>query len=539
MQNHILSIILFTPLLGAIVLLFVPKESKNAIRWIANIFALGGFLISIPLVPMFWAQRFDISHAFKFIEGAPNTWIPTIGAGYYLGIDGISFLLIMLTTMLGWISILSSWTAIENRVKEYYIWFLVLQTGMLGVFMALDFFLFFVFWEAMLVPMYLLIGIWGGPRKLYAAIKFFLYTLAGSVLMLLGILFLYFNHHSVTGMYTFAIPELYKTAPQIFFNPQYGSTYATLLFFCFFVAFAIKVPMFPFHTWLPDAHVEAPTAGSVILAGVLLKMGTYGFIRFSLPFFPAVVMSAKVRGWMIFLSIVAIIYGALVSLMQKDMKKLVAYSSVSHLGFCTLGIFALNPVGLSGSVLQQINHGISTGALFLIVGVLYERRHTREISEYGGISNVMPIYATITMIMFLSSMGLPLLNGFVGEFTILQGTFMENWKWAAWAVPGVILAAAYLLWLYQRVFFGSVTNPKNEKLHDLTPREIATFVPLIIMALWIGIYPKPFFEILEQPTIQIARTVREGARTSNVLASTPANAPANVPAKPDSAKGMD
>ena len=539
MQNHILSIILFTPLLGAIVLLFVPKESKDAIRWIANIFALGGFLISIPLVPMFWAQRFDISHAFKFIEGAPNTWIPTIGAGYYLGIDGISFLLIMLTTMLGWISILSSWTAIENRVKEYYIWFLVLQTGMLGVFMALDFFLFFVFWEAMLVPMYLLIGIWGGPRKLYAAIKFFLYTLAGSVLMLLGILFLYFNHHSVTGMYTFAIPELYKTAPQIFFNPQYGSTYATLLFFCFFVAFAIKVPMFPFHTWLPDAHVEAPTAGSVILAGVLLKMGTYGFIRFSLPFFPAVVMSAKVRGWMIFLSIVAIIYGALVSLMQKDMKKLVAYSSVSHLGFCTLGIFALNPVGLSGSVLQQINHGISTGALFLIVGVLYERRHTREISEYGGISNVMPIYATITMIMFLSSMGLPLLNGFVGEFTILQGTFMENWKWAAWAVPGVILAAAYLLWLYQRVFFGSVTNPKNEKLHDLTPREIATFVPLIIMALWIGIYPKPFFEILEQPTIQIARTVREGARTSNVLASTPANAPANVPAKPDSAKGMD
>ena len=539
MQNHILSIILFTPLLGAIVLLFVPKENKVAIRWIANIFALAGFLISIPLVPMFWEQRFDASHAFKFIEGAPNTWIPTIGAGYYLGIDGISFLLIMLTTMLGWISILSSWTAIENRVKEYYIWFLVLQTGMLGVFMALDFFLFFVFWEAMLVPMYLLIGIWGGPRKLYAAIKFFLYTLAGSVLMLLGILFLYFNHHSLTGVYTFAIPELYKTAPQIFFNPQYGSTYATLLFFCFFVAFAIKVPMFPFHTWLPDAHVEAPTAGSVILAGVLLKMGTYGFIRFSLPFFPAVVMSAKVRGWMIFLSIVAIIYGALVSLMQKDMKKLVAYSSVSHLGFCTLGIFALNPVGLSGSVLQQINHGISTGALFLIVGVLYERRHTREISEYGGISNVMPIYATITMIMFLSSMGLPLLNGFVGEFTILQGTFMENWKWAAWAVPGVILAAAYLLWLYQRVFFGSVTNPKNEKLHDLTPREIATFVPLIIMALWIGIYPKPFFQILEQPSIQIARTVREGARTPNVLASTPANAPANAPAKPDSAKGMD
>jgi NADH-quinone oxidoreductase subunit M len=538
MQNHIVSIILFTPLLGALVLLFVPKENKEAIRWIANIFALGGFLISLPLVPMFWALRFD-GQPFKFIEGAPNTWIPTIGAGYYLGIDGISFLLIMLTTLLGWISILSSWSAIESRVKEYYVWFLVLQTGMLGVFMALDFFLFFVFWEAMLVPMYLLIGIWGGPRKLYAAIKFFLYTLAGSVLMLLGILFLYFNHHTITGVYTFSIPELYKTAPQIFFNPQYGSTYATLLFFCFFVAFAIKVPMFPFHTWLPDAHVEAPTAGSVILAGVLLKMGTYGFVRFSLPFFPSVVMSAKVRGWMIFLSIVGIIYGGLVSLMQKDMKKLVAYSSVSHLGFCTLGIFALNPVGLSGSVLQQINHGISTGALFLIVGVLYERRHTREISEYGGISNVMPIYATITMIMFLSSMGLPLLNGFVGEFTILQGTFMENWKWAAWAVPGVILAAAYLLWLYQRVFFGSVTNPKNEKLQDLTPREIATFVPLIIMALWIGIYPKPFFQILEQPTLQISRNVHEGAKNPNVVAATPVDPSAAAVVQPNSTKGKN
>ena len=508
MQSHILSIILFTPLLGAIVLLFVPKENKDAIRWIANIFALAGLLVSIPLVPMFWALRFE--PGFKFLEGTPNNWIPSIGAGYNLGIDGISFLLIMLTTLLGWISILSSWTAIETRVKEYYIWFLVLQTGMLGVFMSLDFFLFFVFWEAMLVPMYLLIGIWGGPRKLYAAIKFFLYTLFGSVLMLLGILFLYFHHHAATGTYTFSIPELYKTAPQIPFH------YAIWLFLAFFLGFAIKVPMFPFHTWLPDAHVEAPTAGSVILAGVLLKMGTYGFVRFSLPFFPQVItnsatfLNVTVRGWMIGLSIVGIIYGALVSLMQKDMKKLVAYSSVSHLGFCTLGIFALTPLGLSGSVLQQINHGISTGALFLIVGILYERRHTREISEYGGISNVMPVYATITMIMFLSSMGLPLLNGFVGEFTILQGTFMENWKWAAWAVPGVILAAAYLLWLYQRVFFGTVTNPKNEKLHDLTPREVLTFAPLLIMAFWIGLYPKPFFQILEQPVNQIVQTVRPG-----------------------------
>src|SRR6202050_5518944 len=526
MQNHILSVILFTPLLGALVLLFVPKENKNAVRWIANFFSLSGFLISLPLVPMFWAQRFE--PGFKFIEGTPNNWIPSIGAGYAIGIDGISFLLIMLTTLLGWISILSSWTAIEIRVKEYYIWFLILQTGMLGVFMALDFFLFFVFWEAMLVPMYLLIGIWGGPRKLYAAIKFFLYTLAGSVLMLLGILFLYFHHHALTGIYTFSIQAFYQTAPRIFHDPAYGPTIAIFLFLAFFAAFAIKVPMFPFHTWLPDAHVEAPTAGSVILAGVLLKMGTYGFIRFSLPFFPDVLTHTKVRSWMIVLSIIAIIYGALVSLMQKDMKKLVAYSSVSHLGFCTLGIFALTPLGLSGSVLQQVNHGISTGALFLIVGILYERRHTREISEYGGISNVMPVYATITMIMFLSSMGLPLLNGFVGEFTILQGTFMENWRWGAWAVPGVILAAAYLLWLYQRVFFGTVTNPKNEKLHDLTPREVLTFVPLLIMAFWIGLYPKPFQQILEQPVNQIIQSVNNpqsvGAGVTNAALQRPAAA---------------
>ncbi len=493
--NHILSVILFTPLIGAVVVLFTPAGNRNAIRWVANIFGILGFVVSLPLVPWFWAVK-DLP-GFKFIEGAPNSWIPTIGAGYYLGIDGISFLLIMLTTLLGAVSILSSWTAIENREKEYYAWFLVLQTGMLGVFMSLDFFLFFVFWEAMLVPMYLLIGIWGGPRKLYAAIKFFLYTLAGSVLMLLGILFLYFFHHRVTGTFTFSIQDLYQTAPQVV--QVYGSYAGVLLFVGFFVGFAIKVPMFPFHTWLPDAHVEAPTAGSVILAGVLLKMGTYGLIRFSLPFFPEVVKYPAVRGWMIGLSIIGIIYGALVSLMQKDMKKLVAYSSVSHLGFCTLGIFALNGPGLAGSVLQQINHGISTGALFLIVGILYERRHTREIAEYGGISNVMPVYATVTLIMFLSSMGLPLLNGFVGEFTILQGAFIANKAWAIWAVPGVVLAAAYLLWLYQRVFFGTVTNPKNEKLLDLNGRELATFVPLMIMAVWIGVYPKPFFQILDQP----------------------------------------
>src|SRR5579884_3287619 len=496
MQQHYLSILLFTPLAGMFILLLIPKENKTAIRVWANLVLFLGFALSVPL---WW--MYDRSNAdYQLVERA--NWIPSIGAHYALGIDGISLLLILLTALVGFISVLSSWSAIQDRVKEYYAFFLLLQTGMLGVFMALDFFLFYVFWEVMLVPMYFIIGVWGGPRKLYAAIKFFLYTLFGSVLMLLGILTLYYHYYSQFGTYTFDIQELTRMSIPL--------TMQKWVFWAFFLGFAIKVPMFPFHTWLPDAHVEAPTAGSVILAGVLLKMGTYGFIRFSLPFFPSVVMSPKVRGWMIILSIVAIIYGALVSLMQKDMKKLVAYSSVSHLGFCTLGIFALNPVGLSGSVLQQINHGISTGALFLIVGILYERRHTREISEYGGISNVMPVYATITMIMFLSSMGLPLLNGFIGEFTILQGAFMENRMWAGLSVIGVILAAAYLLWLYQRVFFGTVTNPKNEKLHDLTGREILTFAPLVIVAFWIGLYPKPFFQILEQPVNQLVQNIRPG-----------------------------
>jgi len=523
MYNHILSIVLFTPLVGAVLLLLVPKENKDAIRWIANIFGVLGFVVSLPLVPWFWAVKERAG--FQFVEGSPNNWIPSIGAGYVLGIDGISFLLIMLTTLLGAISILSSWDAIQERTKEYYAWFLLLQTGMLGVFMANDFFLFFVFWEAMLVPMYLLIGIWGGPRKLYAAIKFFLYTLFGSVLMLLGIIFLYFHHHTLTGVYTFSIPELYTTAPKI------AGPAALWLFFAFFLGFAIKVPMFPFHTWLPDAHVEAPTAGSVILAGVLLKMGTYGFLRFSLPFFPAVAMTPWVRQLMVTLSIIGIIYGALVSLVQKDMKKLVAYSSVSHLGFCTLGIFACSPLGISGSVIQQINHGISTGALFLIVGILYERRHTREIAEYGGISTIMPMYATIALIMFMSSMGLPLLNGFVGEFTILQGTFMENKWWAAWAAPGVILAAAYLLWLFQRVFFGPNNNPKNQKLLDLSAREMATFVPLVILAFAIGLYPKPLFQILATPVNNLVATVRPDypGLTKQVVAGQPVQPDAATP----------
>jgi NADH-quinone oxidoreductase subunit M len=488
-HDHILSIILFLPLAGMIPLFLIPRENKQAIRWWGNIVLFADFLASVPLV--FWFANETPTLQFKFIE--QHAWIPSIGAQYHLGIDGISFLLIMLTTVLGFIAVLSSWTAIQERVTEYYAMFLLLQVGMLGVFMSLDFFLFYVFWEVMLVPMYFIIGVWGGPRKLYAAIKFFLYTLAGSVLMLLGILTLYLNYTLPDGGHTFDLTILMKHAHSWPLQMQLW------VFAAFAIGFAIKVPMFPFHTWLPDAHVEAPTAGSVILAGVLLKMGTYGFIRFSLPLLPDASSNPKVIKVMVLLSLIAIIYGALVSLMQKDMKKLIAYSSVSHLGFCTLGIFALNPHGLQGSILQQINHGISTGALFLIVGLIYERRHTREIKEFGGLSNVMPVYATLFMIVMLSSIGLPLLNGFIGEFTILQGAFEANWHWAAWAVTGIVLGAAYMLWLYQRTMFGPCDNPKNQILKDLNFREIMTLVPLIVWAFWIGLYPKPFFDVLNKP----------------------------------------
>jgi len=362
--------------------------------------------------------------------------------------------------------------------------------------------------------MYFIIGVWGGPRKLYAAIKFFLYTLAGSVLMLLGILTLYFQHFQQFGFYTFEIAELMKLDLPL--------SLQRWVFWAFFIGFAIKVPMFPFHTWLPDAHVEAPTAGSVILASILLKMGTYGFIRFSLPLLPRASMDPAIVQALVILSLIAIIYGALVSLMQQDWKKLVAYSSVSHLGFCTLGIFALNPNGLAGSVIQQINHGISTGMLFLIVGIAYERRHTREIAEYGGLAHVMPRYATVFAIAMLSSAGLPLLNGFIGEFTILQGAFEANRIWAAFAATGVILGAAYLLWLYQRTMLGQITNPKNLHLPDLNLRELAVFLPLIAWAIWIGVYPKPYFEVLEKPVIEIVQRVRpDYFQHTPVLASAP------------------
>src|SRR6266481_4752082 len=487
-SSHLLSVILFTPLVGALLLLFIPRESQILHRLVGNLFGALGFLVSLPLMLHFPSG----SSGYEFKESAD--WIPSIGAKYSLGADGISMLLVMLTTLLGMIAITSSWSAIQQRTKEYYILLLLLQTGMLGVFLSLDFVLFYVFWEVMLVPMYFLIGVWGSERRLYAAIKFFLYTLAGSVLMLLAILAIYFTAH------TFSIKDVLE-AP----HPLFTLQLQRWLFWGFFFAFAIKVPMFPFHTWLPDAHTEAPTAGSVILAGVLLKMGTYGFLRFSVPMFPDA--TNQYRGFMIVLSLIGIIYGALVCMMQKDMKKLIAYSSVSHMGFCTLGIFALTPNGLAGSVLQQINHGISTGALFLIVGVLYERRHTRMISEFGGLATPMPNFAAIYLIISLSSLGMPLLNGFIGEFTILQGAFQVSKAWAAWGSLGVVLGAAYLLWLYQRVMFGPVTQFANEDLPDLNLREYATLVPLVILAFWIGIYPKPFFDLIEKPVQRIVEQV--------------------------------
>ena len=500
-MDNILTIVCFFPLLGVALIIVWPrgKEHDESIKWIANSVALIGFFISLPLITEFNdAQFIDSESGMRFAFKAD--WIPAIGAQFSLGIDGISMLLILLTTLLGFISILSSWTAITVRVREYYCYFLLLQVGMLGVFMALDFFLFYVFWEVMLVPMYFIIGVWGGPRRLYAAIKFFLYTLAGSVLLLLGILALYFFHHSVTGVWSFDVLAMQQL--DIPLNLQ------TWIFLAMFLGFAIKVPMFPFHTWLPDAHVEAPTAGSVILAAILLKMGTYGFVRFSLPILPEATMHFLYP--LLVLTVIGIIYGALVAMMQKDMKKLVAYSSVSHLGFCMMGVFVATPVALEGGILQMINHGISTGALFLIVGVIYERRHTRMIADFGGLSAIMPVYATVFLIMTLSSIGMPTLNGFIGEFMVLQGVFADSTYrlWAVWAAVGIVLGAAYMLWLYQRVMFGELEHQENRNLPDLNWREIATFVPLIILAFWIGLYPKVFLDYLHEPVNQIVERVR-------------------------------
>jgi NADH-quinone oxidoreductase subunit M len=518
----ILSIVAYIPLLGALAIVFlIPKEKTRAIRAFATFVAALDFAVSLPL----WFSFDRAKAGYQFVERV--SWIPSLGVDYHFGIDGISLLLVLLTTCIGVIAVYCSYTAIAERQKEYYVLLLLLQTFMIGTFCCLDFFLFYVFWEIMLVPMYFLIGVWGGQRRLYAAIKFFLYTLAGSVLMLLGIIALYF--YNTTGFLgykglghaaTFSVQKLTAVAASM--PPELQ----IWLFFAFFFGFAIKVPMFPFHTWLPDAHTEAPTAGSVILAAVLLKMGTYGFVRFSLPMFPEAVKTQWVIGMMVFLAIVGIVYGAMVTLVQKDMKKLIAYSSVSHLGFVMLGIFALNMAGVQGGVLQMINHGISTGALFLLVGILYERRHTRMIAEYGGLARQMPIFATYFLIMALSSMGLPLLNGFIGEFSILQGAFAKNFWWALFACTGIVLGAAYLLWLYQRIFFGELSNPANAKLPDLSFREQLTLAPLVVLAFWIGLYPKPFFDVLRVPSESIVRAVGGPTETPPAYAGSPEGEPA-------------
>lgn len=480
-----LNLVTFFPLVGVLLLLLIGKERETLARWISLVTALVTFGISLWVLGMFNAE--DASLQFMINKD----WIQfsdwTIK--YALGMDGLSILLVLLTTFLTPIAVLSTWHAVDDKVRDFHLFFLLLEVGMLGVFLAQDLFLFYVFWEFTLVPMYFLIGIWGGKQRMYAAIKFFLYTMAGSILMLLAILWLGIEQG------TFFLPELILMG-------GIPSSIQFWLFLAFAAAFAIKVPMWPLHSWLPDAHVQAPTAGSVILAGVLLKMGTYGFVRFNLPLFPQA--ARELAPTMALLAVIGIIYGAIVSFSQKDVKKLVAYSSISHLGFVILGIFALNPQGIEGAILQMINHGISTGALFLIIGFIYERRHTREFSEFGGLWSVMPVYAVLTLIVSLSSMGLPGLNGFVGEFTILLGAWgaggaggsLGSYYFAGFAALGVILAAVYMLYMFQQMFLGPVTKKKNEDLKDLSVRELIILVPLLILIFWIGLYPAPFFDLI-------------------------------------------
>jgi len=541
MNNNILSIITWLPALGAIVILALMKKDQSSLikRFATAWFGLD-FLISL------WLLNYNRTvGGMQFLEN--HEWIPVIGARYQMGADGVAVLLIVLTTLLGVIAALSSWNYIQKREKEYYVLLLLLQAAVIGVFSSMDLFLFYLFFEVSLVPMYFLIGIWGGENRLYAAIKFFLYTLVGSVVMLLGVLKMYFLTQDtvLTAKITQATVNLLAGNQEaanlvassvqaahangtgtfnILYMQSIGSvmdmgTMQVLLFAAFALGFAIKVPMFPFHTWLPDAHVEAPTAGSVILAGILLKLGTYGFYRFNLPMFPGASKdqhffgSFGVRSVIVFLAIVSILYGALAAMYfvvkkDGDVKKLVAYSSVSSMGMVMLGLFALNPNGVNGGVMQMINHGIYSAALFLLVGIIYERRHTRNVAEFGGLSHVMPGYAAVFLAMVMTAIGLPLLAVFISEFLALRGAFESNPLWAAWAALGIILNAGYFLWLYQRMFFGTIDNPKNEKLTDLNGREWLYMTPLLILSLWIGVYPKPFLAFIEQPVNAVVKQVK-------------------------------
>ena len=485
----ILSTLIFLPVAGAALLLLIPRAKESLAKWVGLLVSIAAFILSIPLF-----TNFDKStHLMQFAER--HEWIPAWNITYYLGLDGISVLFVLLSTLITILCVLISWNAIKTKVKEFYISILIMEGAMIGVFCSLDFMLFYLFWEAMLIPMYLLIGVWGGPNRIYAAVKFFLYTLVGSVLMLVGIIVLYFY----AGR-TFDILELMtKTYP---YNMQFW------LFWAFFAAFAVKVPMFPVHTWLPDAHTEAPTAGSVILAAVLIKMGAYGFLRFSLPLLPEA--SRAMTPVMLTLSVIAIIYGAVICLAQTDLKRLIAYSSVSHMGFVTLGIFALNLQGMEGGILQMINHGVVTGALFLSIGAIYDRTHTRQIADYGGVASVMPVYATAFMIFTLASIGLPATNGFIGEFLIILGGFTAN-QWAGvLAATGIIIGAGYMLWLYQRVFFMEV-NPKVAGLNDIDAREIITLMPMVLLIFWIGIYPNTFLGFMHESVNHLLERVNSGS----------------------------
>jgi NADH-quinone oxidoreductase subunit M len=500
MTAHLLSLIVFLPLAGALAVLLVPDRDGAGAPVIRQL-GLVVSLVAFGLTLLLWAG-FDAGSAeFQFVERV--AWIPAFGIDYHVGVDGISLLLVVLTGFLTPISLLSSWESIEKKVKGFTFFILALEAFMLGVFVSLDLFLFYVFWDAMLIPMYFLIGIWGYDRRIYAAMKFMLYTMAGSVLMLVAILGLAYLHSQATGAYSFDYAGLLSL--QIAPATQYW------LFLAFAVAFAIKVPLFPFHTWLPDAHVEAPTAGSVILAGVLLKMGTYGLIRFAFPLFPdAALFFAP---YIATLAVIGIVYGALVAMVQPDMKKLVAYSSVSHLGFVVLGICALNSNGLQGAVYQMVAHGVSTGGLFLLVGMLSDRRHTRLIAEYGGLKGVVPRLSAAFLVITLASIGLPSLNGFIGEFLVLLGTFRWNPTFAAVAASGVILSAVYMLWMVQRVYYGPVNNEHNEKLGDLSPREWAVITPVLAMAVFMGLAPTVF---LRPTAASLEKVVARMAQSRNV-----------------------
>ncbi len=491
MNAPILSIITFLPLAGALLFVFIPKEQKNLIRSLALGITIITFLVSLSLYFNFDSQTADP----QFVEKA--AWMG-YGIEYHLGIDGISLFLILLTTFLLPIAIVSSWTAVEEKVKEYLIFMLILETGIIGVFVSLNLFLFYVFWEAMLIPMYFLIGIWGGKRRIYATVKFVLFTMFGSLLMLVAIFFLYSVYLKASGVYSLNILDYHK----MILDPGVQMW----LFLAFALAFAIKVPMFPFHTWLPDAHVEAPTAGSVILAAVLLKMGTYGFLRFALPLFPDAVQ--RCLPYLAILSVIGIIYGALMALIQKDIKSLVAYSSVSHMGLVMLAVFALNFEAMQGAIYQMLNHGLSTGALFLCVGILYERAHTRLIKDYGGVSRQMPIFAALFLICMLSSVGLPGLNGFVGEVLCIFGVFKSSQTLAILAISTIILAAGYLLWMYQRVMHGPIQNEKILSFKDLNKREIGFLIPIVIMMFWMGIYPKPFLRKMDTSVAYLLEQVK-------------------------------